>query len=276
MNNTLKREGINILKITVGCFIYALSVVLFIDPIHIIPGSVTGIAVVVKALTGFPIGVLNLIINIPLVIVGTFILGKKLLVYTGLTVFLTSFMMDSLAFLPAMTGDSMLASIFGGVVMGIGLGMILDAGGTTGGTTVVGRLILHRSPGIPMGNILMAGDFIIVVIGALLLRDWDLLLLSLVNLYVCVVAINMVMYGFGKKSISLIQTASAHKLADSVAALSSCRILKKEPSQLLIISLKNDVSKIQRIAQDIDPSSACASFEADHSFGDLFNNVHKN
>ena len=111
-----------------GCLIYSLSVVLFIDPLHIIPGSVTGIGVVIKALTGFPIGMLNMIVNIPLVIWAAIILKKRILIYTGLTVLLNSLMMDGLAFLPPFTKNLLLASIFGGVVMGAGLGMILDAG----------------------------------------------------------------------------------------------------------------------------------------------------
>lgn len=109
----------------VGCALYALSVVLFMDRIHLIPGSVTGIAVIVKALFHFPIGAVNVAINVPLILVAMFFLGKKMLVYTVITILSTSAMMDYLAFLPPMTTDFMLASIFGGILMGIGLGMIL-------------------------------------------------------------------------------------------------------------------------------------------------------
>lgn len=265
----LREEGLTIGKIIAGCFLYALSVVLFIDPVHIIPGSVTGIGVIVKALTGFPIGILSLMINIPLVIWATIVLGKRLLIYTGLTVLLSSVMIDALAFLPALTQDVMLASIFGGVLMGVGLGMILEAGGTTGGTTVAGRLILHRRPDIPMGNILMVGDFIIIMVGSLLLRDWNLLLFSLVDLYVCVVVINKVMYGVGKKSISLLHTGRAKALANVLDSVSFCRILGQTDGQVLLVSRKSDVSKIQRIAEGVDADTSCASFDADYSFGNL-------
>ena len=98
-NENLKKDLISVIKIVIGCFLYSLSVVLFIDPVSIVPGSVIGIGVVVKALTGFPIGALNLIVNIPLVIIGTIKLGKRLLIFTGITVLLTSLMMDVLVFL---------------------------------------------------------------------------------------------------------------------------------------------------------------------------------
>lgn len=142
----------------------------------------------------------------------TITLGKRLLIYTGLTVVLSSVMIDTLAFLHPFSQDVLLCFIFGGVVMGVGLGLILDAGGTTGGTTVVGRLVLKKLPNIPMGNILLIGDFIIMVLGSLLLKDWDLMLYSIIDLYVCVIAINKVMYGFKIDSLSVIRTGKGTAL----------------------------------------------------------------
>ncbi len=267
-----KTEIKELLKIVIGCVIYALSVVLFIDPVQIIPGSVTGIGVVVKALTGFPIGALNLIINIPLVLIGTIVLGKKLLVYTGLTVLLTSVFMDLFAFMEPFTQDVLLASIFGGVLMGIGLGLILDAGGTTGGTTVIGRLILKKNPHIPMGNILLIGDFIIIIVGSLLLKNWDLLLYSIIDLYICVVVINKVMYGFKVDSLSVIVTDKANEIGEKLKSSINCKIIdnkSEENNTLICISSKNDISKVQNIAEETDKDTVCASIDLDYSFGKL-------
>lgn len=271
-NNLAKSEMIAILKIVVGCFLYSLSVVLFIDPVQIIPGSVTGIGVVVKALTGFPIGALNLIVNIPLVIWGTIVLGKRLLIYTGLTVVLNSVMMDGLAFLPAFTQDVLLASIFGGIVMGVGLGLILDAGGSTGGTSVVGHLVTHKKPDLPMGDILMIGDFIIIVAGSIFLKDWNLMLYSIIDLYVCVIVINKVMYGYKVQSLSVICTKKAKEIAEEIQETMRVKIISIENEQVVVASKKGDVSKIQRIAQKIDTFASCESFDASYTFGDLYQN----
>ncbi|WP_050641283.1 MULTISPECIES: YitT family protein [Clostridia] len=266
----IKSESIAICKIVAGCFLYALSVVLFIDPAKIIPGSVTGIGVVVKALTGFPIGILSIIINVPLVIWGTIVLGKRLLIYTGLTVLLSSSMIDMLAFLKPFTQDVFLASVFGGVVMGVGLGMILDAGGTTGGTTVVGRLVLKKFPHIPMGNILLVGDFIIITVGSLLLKDWDLLLYSIVDLYVCVVVINKVMYGFKISSLSVILTKKGIQVGEQLQKFKGCRVILHSEDKIVAASRKQDVSKIQHIVEDTDGDAACTAFDADYSFGRVY------
>ncbi|HIU75789.1 MAG TPA: YitT family protein [Candidatus Pelethocola excrementipullorum] len=266
----LKTEGIAIAKIVTGCFLYALSVVLFIDPVSIIPGSVTGIGVVVKALTGFPIGMLSIVVNVPLVIWGTIVLGKRLLLYTGLTVFLSSFMIDGFAFLKPFTGDILLASVFGGVVMGVGLGLILDGGGTTGGTSVVGRLVSKKHPHIPMGSILLVGDFIIIVMGSLLLKDWNLMLYSVIDLYICVVVIDKVMYGYKINSLSVIFTQKGEELKKCLQTYRYCRVLQVNEEQVIAVSRKKDISKIQHMAEELDPDVSCTVCNTDYTGGNIF------
>ena len=271
-----KNDAIAIAKIVIGSILYALSVVWFIDPVHIIPGSITGIGVVLKAVLGFPIGQLNFIINVPLVIVGTIVLGKRLLIYTGLTVFLTSLLMDELAFIQPFTNDVMLASIFGGVIMGVGLGLILDGGGTTGGTTLVGRLISKKYPHVPMGDILMVGDFIIIMGGSFVLKDWDLLLYSLIDLYVCVVVINVTMYGFKKQCLSIIHTGDNAALLVQIKKNGLGRILHSDDDSIIALSKKGNVSKIQHLAQTLDSESSCTSYEANYTYGDLYKDIKVN
>lgn len=266
----LKKEAVSLIELATGCVLYSLSVVWFIDPIHIIPGSVTGIGVVVKALTGFPIGRLNFIINVPLVIIGTIILGKRLLVYTGLTVLLTSVMMDAFSFMKPFTTDVLLASIFGGVIMGIGLGMILDSGGTTGGTTVMGRLVNKKKPDMPMGDILLIGDFIIITMGSLMLKDWDLMLYSIIDLYICVVFINMVMYGPKVKSLSVIYSEHTGDVVSELRNKIPGKIMSEDGEKVILISSKKSLGKIQNMVDKIDAGASCVAFYADHSFGEMY------
>ena len=254
-----------LLLIIVGSILYALSVVLFIDPIHVIPGSVTGIAVIVKALFNTQIGVINLIINIPLILIAVFYLGKKLLIYTVITIFLTSVLMDWWSFLPAFTTDMMLASIFGGVVMGIGLGMILKAGATTGGTTVVGRLVVRKHPNIQIGNVLMAGDFVIITVGSMLLKDWDLMLYSLINLYICSALNNIVIYGFDRKVAAVIYTESPEKVRDALQSL-NCRTMITQEG-LVCCCAKSATVKLERIVKESDPQASCAVADTSYTFG---------
>ncbi|MHA5220039.1 YitT family protein [Dysosmobacter sp. Phy] len=272
MGKTLqtKQTLLELAYILGGCVLYALSMVWFLDPVHIIPGSVTGIAVVTKALFGIPIGALNLVINVPLVLIAVFFLGKKLLVYTVITVVLTSVFIDWWAVLPPLTEDMLLASVFGGVVMGIGLGMILKGGATTGGTTVVGRLVVRRYPNLPIGTILLIGDFIIITVGSILLQDWDLFLYSVLDLYVCVIAIDKVMYGFDVKCAAVLYTPRAEEVARALQSSFPCRTVPfAEGAGLVCYCKKSLVSKIQRAAQACDPEMVCACVNLDYSFGGI-------
>ncbi len=272
MDNTSTRKQIinELMLILVGCILYSLSVVLFIDPIHIIPGSVTGIAVIVKALFNIPLGVLNIVINVPLVLIAVFFLGKKLLVYTCITILLNSLFMDAFAFLGAFTQDMMLASIFGGVIMGVGLGMILKAGATTGGTTVVGRLVVRKYPNIQIGNVLMVGDFIIITVGSILLKDWDLMLYSLINLYICSIINNKVIYGTEAKLQVSITSVHRTEIRNTITDNFGCKVVEgKDDRELFCYIAKSQLGKLQRQVEKIDPEAAVATIEFDYIHGDV-------
>lgn len=274
MGKSLQTKQIanEVLWIVVGCLLYSLSVVWFIDPAQIIPGSVTGIAVVTKALFGIPIGVLNLVVNIPLVLIGVLYLGKKLLVYTALTVFLNSALMDQLAkILQPMTRDIFLASVVGGVMMGIGLGMILKAGATTGGTTVVGRLVVQKYPNLPISNILLIGDFIIITVGSILLKNWDLFLYSVVDLYVCVLAIDKV-YEVDRRSAAVIYSRRSEQMAEILCQKLSCWVVVNETEETLTCYYKKPLTnKVQKIVQAVDPEATCAITDLAYAFGPIDN-----
>lgn len=276
MGKSLQTKQIanEVLWIVVGCLLYSLSVVWFIDPAQIIPGSVTGIAVVTKALFGIPIGVLNLVVNIPLVLIGVFYLGKKLLVYTALTVFLNSVLIDQMAkVLQPMTQDIFLASVMGGVMMGIGLGMILKAGATTGGTTVVGRLVVRKYPNLPISNILLIGDFIIITVGSILLKNWDLFLYSVVDLYICVLAIDKV-YEVDRRSAAVIYSKRREEIATTLEEKLPCKVIVEPCStQITCYCRKALINKVQRIVQAADPEAICAMVDLDYSFGSIDRSV---
>jgi uncharacterized membrane-anchored protein YitT (DUF2179 family) len=185
---------------TIGIVIYAWSMVI-INPVTIIPGSTLGIAVISSFLWDFPIGLVNLLINIPVMALGAFLLGKKLLAYTIITLVGTSVLMD-LWTPPA--GEAWLKnpiaiSLWGGLTMGIGAGLILRAGATMGGTSVAGRLLQIKIPGLRIGDAMLFMDAFIIGGGALLVQDGMALIYSLLYTGVCMATINYILYGFPKK-----------------------------------------------------------------------------
>ena len=252
-----------------GCFLYALSVVLFIDPAQIIPGSITGVAIIIKAISNAPIGVVSILINIPLMIYAVFKLGKKILIYTIFTILTTSFLIDALSFVRPFTENIMLAAIFGGIVMGIGLGMILKAGGTTGGTTVVGRVITMYFPRLPIGNILLVIDFLIILSGSIVLRNWDLLLYSIINLYVCVIYINLIMYFQDKKFLLVIQSKNMNDIYCEINQNPKYIIKKFSNEEGIVICSKKDLKKLESDVNKMDSTINGVLVELKYIFGDF-------
>jgi uncharacterized membrane-anchored protein YitT (DUF2179 family) len=155
----------NYLLLTVGVLLLAVNLNLFLAPANIAPGGVSGTAIIINHLTGWPIGLTMLVLNIPLIGLGFRYLGRfRFLMGTLYAVLLYSFGVDILAqWLPAggLTDDLLLSALYGGVVGGIGSGLVFRGGGTTAGTGILGRVLQLRT-GIPVSQIYLATDGAVV------------------------------------------------------------------------------------------------------------------
>ncbi len=127
-------------QIILGCLLGALAYPWFLVPNHIAPGGLTGLATVLNYLFGWPVGTTSLLMNIPLILIGFRSLGGGFAVRSLVATLLFSLFIDLLP-LECATQDPMLASVFGGVLLGIGLGLLLRAGATPGGTDMAARLV---------------------------------------------------------------------------------------------------------------------------------------
>ena len=154
-----KDVGIDI----VGSLFYAAGVNIFTTPNDIAPGGVTGIATVLHSVTGMQVGTLSFLLNIPLLILGFVVLGKRTMLNTFRTLLILTVITDSTYFImPQYTNNMLVSAIFGGAAIGIGLGLIFLRGSTTGGTDILGRMILKKIPHVPLGRILLIIDVVII------------------------------------------------------------------------------------------------------------------
>jgi uncharacterized membrane-anchored protein YitT (DUF2179 family) len=186
-----------ILLILAGCIIYALSMIC-ISQVNIVPGSVIGIAVICNMIFKTSTGIVNLVLNIPILLMGAKFIGRKLLIYTILTLFGTSLLIDFCTPLSIYVPSwhPIIISILGGLVMGIGAGILLKTGATMGGTTAVARLIQLKYPAFKIGNTLILMDGIIIICGAGLLRDFMALVYSILYTVVCMKTIDLILCRF--------------------------------------------------------------------------------
>lgn len=193
-----KRWIINYTLITVGAFILASGFVLFITPYKIVPGGVYGVAIMIHYLIGSPVGLTALFMDVPLTIIGIKVLGPRFGYKTVVGFLLTAFFVDGITYLygdqPLVPDEPLLSAIFGGVFLGTGLGMIFKSKATSGGTDII-AMILSRYTGLPVGQLLMYVDSVIVLIGLLVFRDWRIPLYSLIVIYITGKVIDTILQG---------------------------------------------------------------------------------
>jgi len=208
-NKSYKERFINYLIITVSCAVYAVAVSLFLDPNSLAPGGVTGVAIIFNRLTGLETGTWILIINLPILILGTWKFGFRFIISTIYCTALSSVLTNMLSTFPAVTTDPLLAALAGGCLMAAALGWIFKAGSTTGGTDIIVKLLRLRFPHLKTGALFLLLDAVIVACSAIVFRDIDKALYAGITVGVTSFVLDMVLYGRdGAKLIYIISDAS--------------------------------------------------------------------
>ena len=204
--------------ITLGCVIYALSFDWFIAPNRFAMGGVTGLAQIFHHL--FPaltVGVASALMNVPLFVVGWRKIGGRLLVSSLYAMVVSNAAIDGLNLLfDFQPMDPILAAIFGGGVMGVGLGLVFAQGATTGGSDIVAKLLKLKWPWLPIGKLVMVPDTAVMVLVALTFGQFSAMLYGIVKLYTCSRAMDAVLYGTVDSRVAYIISDRWRELADTL------------------------------------------------------------
>lgn len=256
---------IDMLIATVGSFLFALSIHFFTSPNQIAPGGITGIATILNSLFGLPIGVVTSVINIPILILGYFNVGKRFLVKTILTLITFTFWSDVvLRNFPVFTEDKLLAAIFGGVIMGTGIGLILSRGASTGGTDITNKIIGMRLPHLKIGKITFMSDLVVVTISAIVYQSIKPALYALVCLYISSIAVDVVLYGFDVCKFIYVISDKADAISQQIIVdmhrgatiLRSYGAFTKEERPTVMVAVRqNEYYRIKKIIHQIDPNA---------------------
>lgn len=192
-SKTLVLDG---LFFVAGALIDAVAVNVFTAPNHIAPGGITGIGTMLNYLFQTPIGMVNMIINIPIIIWAIIEIGYKLVAKSIAAIIVFSVAIDTLALvLPAYDGNPFLAAIFGGVLEGIGLALVFMRGSTTGGTDMIARLLGKHFRHLSMGKLMLAVDLIVIAASALVYQKLESALYAIIAIFVSTRIIDTILYG---------------------------------------------------------------------------------
>lgn len=195
----------NYIIMTIFCFTYAVGIGLFLDPNNLAPGGVSGISIMLNRLTGLEVGTWIIILNIPILLLGLWKFGFKLIVSTMYCTFLSSAFLNMLAGYEAITNDKLLAAITGASLVAVSIGMIFKAGATTGGIDIIIKVIKTKYRHLKTGGIFFCTDATIVALSGILFRDIETALYAAIAVVTCSMVMDVVLYGRdGAKMIYII------------------------------------------------------------------------
>lgn len=196
--------------ILTGTFIMAIGIVVFISPLKLAPGGVYGIAIILHHLFGFPIGLSGIALDIPLLIIGTLWLGPKFGMKTiagviSLSAFIT--LWEYIYGYEPLIADSathLVVAIFGGILIGTGLGLVFKTRATSGGTDIIAMILSKYMRHVPLGTILIMVDSFIVLFALVVFKDWTIPLYSWLVIYVTGLVVDKVIAGFSSAKAVII------------------------------------------------------------------------
>jgi uncharacterized membrane-anchored protein YitT (DUF2179 family) len=207
-----------ILYIIIGCIICALSYAVFLIPHQIVPGGVTGIAMLLHFLYHTPVGLAAIILNIPLFIIAIRILGVSYGIKSVIAIFITNLLIDFLVYtikIPTPTNNTVLAALYGGLLLGAGLGLVFRGGASTGGTDIVGQ-ILTRFTNLSVGMWIMIVDFVVITLAGVTTGSFELALLGYLALFLSSKVIDLVLEGMDYARAAFIISTKQDKIINGI------------------------------------------------------------
>ena len=275
------------LWITLASVVYAVGFNWCYEPNRIGFGGITGVAQIINAiLPAAPIGTVVIILNVPLFLLGWRFLGGHLLLSSLYAMFISSLAIDLLhlvyEFQPM---DPVLATIYGGVLMGGSLGVIFLQGATTGGTDLIARLLKLKLAWLPMGKLLMAIDLAVILAVAVAFGNLDSALYGVVALYLSSKVMDLVLYGLDTAKVAYIISDRHQEIAQrlirdldrGVTLLRGEGGWSGREKRVIMCAFKQrQIVAMKEIVRDIDPAAFLIVCDAHEVMGEGFREYKQN
>ena len=279
----------DILAIIFGAGIFSFGIYFLVIPFHFYEGGATGITLITYYLLKVPVSLMNLLINIPLFVLAWKLLGKKSLYLSLLGTFSVSAWMAIFEAIPlshryhhfifnAFKGDILLACIASGVVLGLGLGIIFNAGGTTGGTDILAR-IFNKYTSLSMGKLMLIVDAIVLITVVVVFQDVRTAMYTLFFILIDTLVIDLIGEGgFAGKGF-LIVTSKPEEIAKKVSddlgrGITFIRGMgyysRKDLDIVYCVVSRNEMKQMKDIINQIDPFAFITISEAHEILGEGF------
>lgn len=278
MKTHLHTELKNFSLIVLGTVSLALGMVLFLAPNQIATGGAPGAAILLNVVTGLPLGALMLLINLPLLIFGLRVLGRSFVLRSVFAIILSAVLVDFFAEilkLQAVSQNLLLATLYGGIAVGVGVGLILKGNASAGGTTIIARLVAEKSRYRP-GQVILAFDIVIIFTSGIVFNDIERALWSLISIYVTAKCIDAILTGTLSEKVVHITTDRAELLSKQLIArlgrkgtiLSGRGLYPDEEKTLIFVTVDGRrISMLRDIIRENDPEAFMVVMDAAEMLG---------
>lgn len=267
-------------QIVLGCVIGGLAYPLFLVPNSIAPGGLSGLAMILNYLLHWPVGLTSLVMNIPLFLIGYKAMGRVFVWRSLVATVLFSVSIDLLK-VPAMTVDPLLGTLYGGLLLGVGLGLILRGGATTGGTDMIARMVHNKVPFISVGMFLLVLDCVVVILAGVVMGTSEGLY-AMICIFVSSKVIDTVLAGFTKNKACFIITDQWEKVTKTILSELERGVTqlyargaysdKERPVVLCVTSLQ-EVARVKDIVHEADENAFMFITEAHEALGEGFSKL---
>ena len=263
--------------IVAGSIIMSAGFSFFADPLKIVPGGVYGTAIVMHHLFGLPTGTVGLVINIPLFLIGIYFLGPRFGTKTFIGTILTAVFIDYFNSLElgCPTDDIMLASIVAGVLIGTGLALIFKSKATTGGSDIIAQ-IANKYTKLPIGQLLIAIDSVIVGIGVIAFKDFSLALYAFITIFITGRVLDGILLGGSHKKAVFIISDKSDEIREFIIKslhrggtfFNGNGMYKNGEKRIIYAAItRRELSALMEFVNDIDKDAFMSVFDTNQVYG---------
>ena len=269
-------------QIVSGALIGGAAYPLFLTPNRIAPGGITGIAMILNYVMQWPVGVVSLALNIPLFLIGYRTMGRVFAFRSLVATVLFSLFIDILPLRP-LTVDPLLGTLYGGVLLGAGLGLIMRGGATTGGSDMVARMVHRSFQFISVGSFLFVIDCAVVIAAGFLIGTTEALY-ALINIFLTAKVMDAVIIGFSTNKACFVISSRWQEISQRIMKDMDRGVTRldahggytgeERPTLMCVIS-RSEIMAFKRILREEDENAFVIIVEAHEAIGDGFSGMEK-
>lgn len=282
----IKREVKSYVLIVLGALIHALAFNLFLGPNQIPMGGLSGLAQIINFLVPIlPVGTMNMVMNIPLLLLSGKLLGRRMLISSVVAVATSSVAIDAIGAAHDFAAmDPFLSAIFGGAMMGLGLGLISAQNATLGGTSTLARLIKIKYPWLSTGSLIMGSDVVILVLAVIAFGKLEAALYGTIALLALEMIMDKVLYGMDPSKVAYIVSQKAQEIAvvlmeeqeRGVTILRGEGAYTGDEKKILMVAFRQkDIVQIKRTVHGMDEKAFMVVVDANTVLGGGFEDYQK-